>query len=412
MVKHMTLSKLFRTLPLLFVLCGQAWGDIPFPSNIPFPNMPIIFPDNIPFPHDPIPYPGEKSVEPPRFLSKRQTTVNVERLGDRHYSNTMARFLSIDRRKALTSLYAYTWGDPIVFSDPSGFAPPELELESILEELLDENNEDTRGIDRQGVVMELLSNMESTAVEVPGAAVIEVNVTVEPPSASSLGTESRNQLFGTRDREQTSYGNTRRVNLAEMKMKSREMAEKRRAIRERGSISDRAKRHVKRMMFGTPVDNTIDTAMDDPRTFGTVDPEPRMAVVPDPDQDGFSEIDLGDGDGLEMARRYRTQPEQLGSSYVGYQDQYNIPRSLYDDPNMAIPGMAYIPDDAFAVTAPTRQGWSIRKKVALGLGIGAGVAILGGIGYGIYAATTHDTPTPAPGPKPKPAPDCRVWYRC
>lgn len=421
-------ARVVFSLILLAIIPGQVFSDIPFPDSpilfpdvhIRLPDVPIRFPDTpIPFPKDPTPQTDLTSQQPPSFLGKKQTTLNVEHLGDRHYSNTMARFLSIDREKALVSLYAYTAGDPIAFSDPTGFGPPGSIIDEILDEIVDENNEDTRGIDRQGVHLELITNMEDTAAETPGGAPIEVNVVIQPPSPSSLGSQSRNQLFGTRDREQNSYGDDRRVNLTDLKLLARDKALERRALRQRGSILTRNMRSINRIMFGMPRDDRIMLDMEDPAPQLPIEPEPTLAANPPPSPPPAEidmEADLTPGEEGFFTGDPR---EQLGSSFVGYQDQFNIPRRLYDNPDMPYPGMSHMPDDPFAVgeAPPVKSGWSTRKKVALGLGIGAGVAVLGGIGYGIYVAIHNHhapgpSPAPGPGPGPAPKPNCRTWIVC
>lgn len=58
-----------------------------------------------------------------RFIDKKPITEHVSNFSNRHYSNVLGRFLTLDSAKAMGSEYAYTHGSPIMEYDPSGLIP-------------------------------------------------------------------------------------------------------------------------------------------------------------------------------------------------------------------------------------------------------------------------------------------------
>ncbi len=61
----------------------------------------------------------------PRFIDIHNSS-NLSSMGDRHYSPSIGRFISLDKAKNGFAEYNYTNGNPIAYSDPSGLGPGDI----------------------------------------------------------------------------------------------------------------------------------------------------------------------------------------------------------------------------------------------------------------------------------------------
>ena len=104
-----------------------------------------------------------------RFIDKKPITRHVSNFSNRHYSNMLGRFLTLDSAKAMGSEYAYTHGSPIMEYDPSGLSP-------MLE-----------GGEEYGAVAEISQSA------------------VQSPSVSSSTKESTTPVHGDKSTEQSSH---------------------------------------------------------------------------------------------------------------------------------------------------------------------------------------------------------------